>query len=53
MIGRMRFLKLKTIPAIIAAMACATACSDKNANQHLAAAKAFIQIAQELRKKLG
>ena len=38
----MRFPSLKTIPAIIAAMACATACSDKNADQHLAAAKAFI-----------
>src|SRR5471032_1813846 len=38
----MRFLRLKTIPAIIAAMACVTACSDKNADEHLAAAKAFI-----------
>lgn len=38
----MRFPSLKTIPAFIAAMACATACSDKNADQHLAAAKAFI-----------
>ncbi|MFL6700481.1 MAG: XrtA/PEP-CTERM system TPR-repeat protein PrsT [Vitreoscilla sp.] len=38
----MRFFKLKTLPAIIAAMACATACSDKNPDQHLAAAKAFI-----------
>ena len=38
----MRSFSLKTIPAIIAAMACATACSDKNADQHVAAAKAFI-----------
>ena len=38
----MRFFSLKTIPAVIAAMACAAACSDKNADQHVAAAKAFI-----------
>ena len=39
----MRVFDLKTIPALIAVMTFATACSDnKNADQHLVAAKAFI-----------
>ena len=38
----MRVFSLRTVPALLAAMTFATACSDKSADQHLAAAKAFI-----------